>query len=204
MKFAGDALLVVWGSLSETDSNLESFTFRCIQCALQIQKEVDGFSPAANLVLRIRSAIAAGHIYGLHVGGASGKREYIIKGQPLQQIQIASNIAQSGQIVLSAESYKLVMGFVTGLEVHNGCFLLNGISPKMNIPIVPMTLHSVLKTKLEEKYIKMMLKTYIPNSILPRLESGLVKFLAELRTVCHFKSDLFILDINAIYLIARD
>ena len=191
IKFAGDALLVTWSELdtsspsfsSYNKNSLESYTLRCIQCAIQLHQEVDGFSPAPGLVLKIRSAIGSGELYGLHVGGANGKREYIIKGKSLDQIKITSNVAMSGQIVLSNEAFRIAHTFISGIETDHGCFLVDKVNSKYMIPLVSLSLKNIITSKFDEKYIKIMLKSYIPNSVLPRLDSGMVKFLAELRTV---------------------
>src|SRR5687767_2859749 len=64
--FAGDAILAVWPALS---GDLSDMTRLAAQTALALERALDGFAPAPDVVLRHRTAVGAGAGSYFEVGG---------------------------------------------------------------------------------------------------------------------------------------
>src|SRR5688500_5442252 len=96
VKFAGDALLAVWPSRGP-DENLRTVTLRAAQCSLVAQKELRNYEAAAGVRLSMRMAIGVGKADTMYIGGAFGRWELLIAGEPLLQVSLAERQAQPGQ-----------------------------------------------------------------------------------------------------------
>ena len=57
-------------------------------------------------VLNVKCAIGAGHIVGIHVGDDILRREYLILGEPIDQVSKAERVASHGEVFASPEAVK--------------------------------------------------------------------------------------------------
>ena len=123
IKFAGDALLVMWKSHVVTtnesfeelmhhakvrSSYLEAMTNACA-CSKEIQATCDNYRPqgkeAKGIILRNKITITAGEISGFYIGGVGDRMEYFIAGTPLEEIgEIADNV-QPGETIVHSDVY---------------------------------------------------------------------------------------------------
>ena len=100
-----------------TEAVMRELTLRACSCALAIHAEFDGFVPAQGVTLRLHSAISAGQLYGVHVGG-NERWEWLLKGRPLAELGKAMKSSEKGQIVLHPSAMQFVEGCVTSRPIR--------------------------------------------------------------------------------------
>lgn len=105
IKFAGDALMSVWWSNSA--QNLATSVIFASQCALAMQERLKGFD-AEGCPLTLHSGIGAGEISQIHVGGTNNRFEFLIAGNPLDQVSECEKRAESGQVYISHYAWSIV------------------------------------------------------------------------------------------------
>ena len=101
IKFAGDALQVVWRAPAAdgrfrktpiedpTRKGLGGYVLRASQCCLHLLQRLDNFSPVEGVSLKLHMGVGAGTIQSFVVGGFADKWEYFIAGEPIQQMRCA-------------------------------------------------------------------------------------------------------------------
>ena len=100
-------------SPSSSPAALRELTLRACSCALAIHNQFDGFVPELGVTLRLHSAVSAGRLYGVHVGGHNSRWEWLLKGRPLAELGQAMKSSEKGQIVLHPSAMQRVDGLVT-------------------------------------------------------------------------------------------
>lgn len=114
VKFAGDALQVVWrdavasSAADEREAGLARLVLRAARCCMSLLNELNEFSPVEGVLLTLHVGIGAGSLSGFCVGGVEGKWEYFIAGEPIEQMAEATDLAASGQLVLSKRAGSLL------------------------------------------------------------------------------------------------
>lgn len=124
IKFAGDAMLVMWRSprkktkgitekniklLGTTSVPVHTLVLRAASCALAIMKSLNNFSPAKGYTLNLHIGIGAGEISELIVGGIDNAWEFFIAGTPIQEMGDALEGAQTGALTLSSLLLRLLV-----------------------------------------------------------------------------------------------
>lgn len=71
---------------SDGEGKLAVSVQRAAQCALHIQKDLSEFSPVEGVVFRLHCSIAAGDIFGIHIGSMD-RWEFLFAGTPLHMIR---------------------------------------------------------------------------------------------------------------------
>src|SRR6266487_2779928 len=114
VKFAGDALIVIWriGSSSGTaDSaskeNQSQWTLRAVECSLRIRERMLNYN-AEGSPLYVKMALATGRITEVHVGGVFNRWEFVLVGDPLVELGFANNLAKAGDILISSSALDLI------------------------------------------------------------------------------------------------
>lgn len=118
IKFSGDAITVLFVCdkqlAVETGGyicpDLASATLRAAQCSEAIHEKTQKFAPE----LTLHMGIGAGAFTGVNVGGAFGRMEYILAGDPMKQVAIAEPIAVSGETGISPHAFELLPSGTTG------------------------------------------------------------------------------------------
>lgn len=172
IRFAGDALLVLWPATTEP---LEETTRRAAQCALAIQQHLDAYKIEGNGQLTLRMGIGAGEVMETHVGGIRGRWEMFFAGDPLAQMSAAERQAQPGEIVLAPSAWALIYPWAEGEPLPTGFMRLARLSrplPPVALPPVPLTPEA-----------EQALRAYIPEAVLTRLDAFQVEWVAELRRI---------------------
>ena len=173
VKFAGDALMVLFAAEGEeapltateestetategsteashpsspsplSSSVLQLLTYRACLCVLSLHGQLDFYAPIPSFTLRLHSAVVAGKLFGLHLGGWKGRWEWLVEGPPLALLREAMDVSEKGQVVIHSSAYEVVRAFVTveaikerreegGVEGRgevSPCHLLLGVLP---------------------------------------------------------------------------
>jgi class 3 adenylate cyclase/tetratricopeptide (TPR) repeat protein len=119
--------------------------------------------------------MAAGDIMALHVGGVRNRWEFLVTGQPILEMAIATTQAKSGEACISANSWALIQNRCVGTVLESGYVRLDAVQPSLLPPeaVLP-TLTPAMTT---------VLRRYIPYAILAHLDVGQTHWLAELRRI---------------------
>ena len=72
-----------------------------------------GLRPVTLATLNVKCSIGVGHIVGIHVGDDALRREYLILGDPIEQVAAAEEVATKGEVVASPQALKILSNFVT-------------------------------------------------------------------------------------------
>lgn len=114
LKFAGDALFAEW---QESD---DLALAQCAQVAIICGKEVvsqcsdyrvrdDNNNGAAILAtLNVHCSLGVGELVGVHVGDHDVKREYIVLGDPIDQVSKALDFAALGEFAASPQALSVL------------------------------------------------------------------------------------------------
>jgi class 3 adenylate cyclase len=111
IKFCGDAVIILWPINDDASETLKS---KCIQlasvCALHLLAdcgEYDRGEGESAVSLRLHCGISSGLVHCMCLG--EGDRwEFLISGNPLQQVGKAEAEANLGEVCLSQEAYNYV------------------------------------------------------------------------------------------------
>jgi class 3 adenylate cyclase len=175
VKFAGDAVMVLWTTPDEDDEDNESLrqaTLRATHCALRMQREVAGYQYGGH-ELAMRVSVAAGEVAVLHVGGEFGRWEFTLAGEPLNRVGAASDITQPGEVVAGPQAWALLKDLaVAGRSHESGVHI-----PALVEHPEPLARKSVaISTEFEEP-----LRGYLPAAIVRRIIAGQTDYLGEVR-----------------------
>jgi class 3 adenylate cyclase len=108
IKFAGDAMFVVWQCSSGL--SLHAAVQKACQCAAALE-EFNGDRVAAgraHVALSLHMGVGAGDMMGLTVGDSSMRQEYVIAGETIKQVSDAEGAAADGQTVLSSRALSYI------------------------------------------------------------------------------------------------
>lgn len=126
LAFPGDAALCFWPVRDA--GTLQHAALRAAQCAIRLRQQLDGLSNVAGVQLRIRSAVTAGAIQASLVGGVDGRWHVVVRGPAIEQLGAAIGAAAPGDILLSAETWRMCRPFVQGTE-RGQYWRLGGVTP---------------------------------------------------------------------------
>ncbi|XP_052635703.1 adenylate cyclase type 10-like [Harpia harpyja] len=102
-KFAGDAVLVLWRAPPRELAKTISLV---LQCSRQIQRKYGNRDTRVGQKVRLKIGISAGPMDLLLVGDR--RRQYfLICGQALDEVREAEELANAGEVILSATSWEL-------------------------------------------------------------------------------------------------
>lgn len=174
VKFAGDGLYAIWPTTAHHE-DLNAMIHRAAQCSLLIQKQLNNYPVTPEHSLSMRIGLGAGDVLTAAVGGVLKRWEFLLAGQPISQVNIASDIATAGEVVVSPEAWELLNNFSHGEIVRDGYVKLldmqQSIRPRLLTPVV-------LPTGAEEA-----IEGFVPKAILDKIEAGMSAWLAENRRV---------------------
>jgi class 3 adenylate cyclase/tetratricopeptide (TPR) repeat protein len=109
IKFGGDALFVLFTTREEP---LDVAVRRAQYAANALQEAMAEFhtltSSAGPVALSMKIAIGAGEVLSFNIGGIADRWEYVIAGDPLQQVARAEEQAKPGDIILSPAAQTLL------------------------------------------------------------------------------------------------
>ncbi|MDH3208426.1 MAG: adenylate/guanylate cyclase domain-containing protein, partial [Gemmatimonadota bacterium] len=169
LRFPGDAALALFTGHGSTDV---SVPVRRASVAAQAAIHRLNESPVQDgVLLRLRVAIGAGHVWIASLGGVGGRFELLVRGGAVDQLSGALALARPGEIVLSAEAARLAGGAIRGSS-RGGALCLESVEA------APVPLHADISQPRRDQ-----LEAFVPRSVRVRLAAGQREFFAELRRV---------------------
>lgn len=177
VKFAGDAIMAIWPAHQNED--IETLLQRCAQCSLDIQQQLHHYQSTGDIQLSLKIGLGAGQLSVMYVGGALGRWEFIVTGDPILQVKEAENHASPGEVILSKHAWQLINKTAKGRPFKKGLFKLESMK---NIDPQPFKCPQLSEQALQTLW------GYIPGAIRSRLDAGQYEWLSELRRI----STLFI------------
>eukprot|EP01102_Stenamoeba_stenopodia_P009737 TRINITY_DN2884_c0_g1_i3.p1 TRINITY_DN2884_c0_g1~~TRINITY_DN2884_c0_g1_i3.p1 ORF type:complete len:1058 (-),score=225.70 TRINITY_DN2884_c0_g1_i3:735-3908(-) len=124
LKFAGDALICVFGTTSMTglsvpnkqrQRNIKDLTRNAVDCAIDIQNNLSRYD-CNGITLTLHMGVGTGDVYSLIVGGVDGCWEYILAGEPFNQLKSSVEESVSGEVVVSQKTWELLKGYFKGKQ----------------------------------------------------------------------------------------
>ncbi|XP_068808087.1 adenylate cyclase type 10-like, partial [Struthio camelus] len=103
LKFAGDAVLVLWRT---KHTQLRDTISLVLQCSQQIQEKYRIRETDVGLKLRLKIGISAGHMSLLTVGDKK-QQHFLILGQAVGEVWQAQNLANASDVILSPSCWEL-------------------------------------------------------------------------------------------------
>ncbi|OQY45948.1 MAG: hypothetical protein B6242_09105 [Anaerolineaceae bacterium 4572_78] len=180
VKFAGDALVVIWSAEDESNTGIlpiQIATHRAVQAGLLVQAMLHNQEISPGVCLTCRVSIGCGDVLTAHIGGVYNRWEFLITGDPLIQVGEASNNAKPGQVVLSPQAWRLVKKQCIGEQLPSGHVHIHDVHTPL-----PFQAEMLQPPSLSPE-AEAGLKAYIPGAILHRLSAGQSAWLAEVRTI---------------------
>jgi len=177
IKFAGDAMLVVWPI---DRPGLSEMVLLSCQCAKELLESMSSYEvEGTGCVLRLHIGVGAGEISGIHIGGTNHQLEFFISGQVLEQVSSCEKIASPGEVCVSEAAWTLVeKGRMNGSKKSKDPYPIYRLD-SIEIPAsLPEALEILVTTDMEA-----FLKAYIPPAVTRHVISGAKRWLAELRNV---------------------
>jgi class 3 adenylate cyclase/tetratricopeptide (TPR) repeat protein len=165
-------------ALSTQHSALSEATQRAAQCGLAVQARLQDYVTAEGVRLSLRIGIGTGTVTSVYIGGEYSRWECVVSGAPIVQTSAAGQLAQPGEVVISAEAWALMQdnfqASLVGEPDENGRMMrletvTKPVALRRAVPVYP--------APNTEKY----LRSYIPGALLSRLNAGQSSWVAELR-----------------------
>jgi len=169
VKFAGDALFVIW-KLEDPQSERELVENLYIAAltGLEIQNRLFQFDVGENIKLSVRVGISSGKIYAMHVGGAFNRWEFVVSGEALSRAARAQRSANPGEIKISQYAWQLLEKYQYGKKENNKF--------KLNVPSRQERVHLLNRPYFRDYQLKdsvlPIMKNYVPRAIITRIEEG--------------------------------
>ena len=178
VKFAGDALTIVWREVPAESEHLRqdlaTLALRAANCALQILPAVAGYN-ADGHALSLKLALGVGRIAVVHVGGELNRWEFAISGTPMHQVAAAGEWAEGDDIVVSPQAWALLAPFAQGDALADGHYRLRVLE---SAPTPRMPQPRNVPVELEEA-----VRAYLPAAVTRRIMAGQTDYIGELRTL---------------------
>lgn len=145
--FAGDALFAVWPLVDEAAAScdLTTVTNNAAQAALEIQQRYNNHRVADGVVFSLRIALGAGDLRLWHVGGLHDVWQYIISGQPVEQIEAAQGLAAPGDVVATASAWELLSDTCTRHQLSERSGSIVNVSSTSMLPDLNASRGSVIQ-----------------------------------------------------------
>ena len=97
-KFAGDAILALW-------TNEQTGPSRALKCALHLQQKCGLYETDVGVVLRLKVALAYGHVRALFVGTEEFKH-YLLTGDCVKNVNVCEQLCEAGDIIITRAIYE--------------------------------------------------------------------------------------------------
>jgi class 3 adenylate cyclase len=99
-KFGGDAILALW-------TNEETGPQQALKCAINCQQKCGAYQTNVGIILRVKAALAYGHIRILFVGKEEF-RHYFLTGDCVKNVNACENLCKPGDIIITKAIYEKI------------------------------------------------------------------------------------------------
>ena len=184
VRFAGDALLVVWEA--ETTEGIELAVRLAARCALKLQAELQGYQTADGSLLAMKVGLGAGEFAVQHIGGILDRWEFLVSGLAFVQAFDAIDRASVGQVTASLHSWQYLADGFSGKPLPMGTMLVESEEEiAREVSSRPPDLESACQASLRGQVVDQIhsLRAYIPYTVIARISAGQSHWLGELRLV---------------------
>ncbi|MGC4122165.1 MAG: adenylate/guanylate cyclase domain-containing protein [Myxococcales bacterium] len=173
VKFAGDAMMVLWPATSPAD--LGPCVRAAALCGLELQDwSRHGQTAPADEQLSLKVSISAGTMRLCHVGGVAGRWELLVTGEPLAALNHVTHGAQPGRVLVTLDVAQRLPGAHLAKSGEGDSSFLDAL-PDPVAASSPATIPDAAPAGIEDG-----LRAYLPRAVLDRLDQA--SFLSELRT----------------------
>ena len=173
LSFEGDSVLAGWKS-KQDPAALAAAVWSSCNCALSLQREF-GQTVVEGDTLTLRSGIALGTVYLVHLLSETADPRVILTGPAINEVCHCAALADSGETLLSLNAWSHVSEHAKGNALASGAVELLDMG---QTPLAPYT-HANGPLAFDGSE----LKSYLPAVVRSRLSSPFSRWLAELRTV---------------------
>lgn len=215
IKFSGNALNSYWPDVDDTQSpkynnivpphgtyglpDLGPMATACLRasaCCIEVHKRLHNHDPGVEGVrLCLHIGVGCGTVFILQVGGEQPPEthirrfEYLIAGNPLEQISIAEPLAKNGETCLSPQTWHYVKDCViegSPLEDRPDYHLLHRMDEsKYTFPTIK---HAAMENdnrpaqqfRLAELKV---IRQYVPSAVFKQIECGTLRYVNEMRHI---------------------
>ncbi|KAF4037524.1 ATPase family associated domain-containing protein 16 [Phytophthora infestans] len=185
IKFAGDALIVMW----ETEASHGNVTpagelvYRAVCCALEALHALKGTDTEQDgevsheQLLGMHVGIGVSNMTGNHVGGVLNRWEFYLSGDANRQMSFAEENAKKGQLALSPEAYDALetrFGTLVELDVvchASGNYLI--LETPGESPVSVLKHYNAITPLQASSDLIGFLRCYVPGAIVSHLQKGL-------------------------------
>lgn len=190
VKFSGDAMTILFPveeTTLEAGISAQIAVRRAGECALAMQANMGHFAniktSQGRASLSMKVGIGLGEVLACSIGGALGRWEYVVGGDPIVQVSTAEHYAQPGQIILSPAAWTRANNFFAGeTNADQRGFVSLGKAKELLPPLTPILLDWSQLDPQQRKLAEQALQCYIPGAIKARLDDP-ADWLAELRRI---------------------
>lgn len=174
IRFAGDAILVIWRAQDAED--LPRVTRQAARCALRVHELPLRHPYLPGDALRLRIGVGAGPLRMVRIGGLLDRWEFVVTGQAMHDMGRAAEQALPGQVLVSGEAWTQLAGFAAGQGEPGGAFSLRALSDEPE-PRAPAADGRRLFPTVGDTQVW----PFIPGAVRHRFDAGMRSWLAELR-----------------------
>jgi class 3 adenylate cyclase/tetratricopeptide (TPR) repeat protein len=169
-KIIGDALIPIWPA---TDADLPTATRRAAVCGLAIAERLGELEVEPDLRLSLKVGLCAGEIAATHVGGLDGKWLFLVTGEGVVQLSRLQDLLQTGDVIASPEAWELIADRFVGQRLDHGRVRLAATQEEpATLPLSPIVISADQEA---------LVRAYVPDVLLSRLDAGHAAWLAEFR-----------------------
>lgn len=200
IKFAGDAMFVVWQCSASMD--LRASVLKACQCAaaLEVFNGDRVAAGRAHVALSLHMGVGAGDMMGLTVGDSELRQEYVIAGETIKQVSDAEGAAADGETVLSSRALSYIEPRFASSVRDNGMAVLDtevmrmhGSSPEVselgscrNAKTERRRYREHLRSRVRETGLAKtqamdQLRCFVPPSVREVIDAGIYDSLGGLR-----------------------
>jgi class 3 adenylate cyclase len=119
LNFEGDSLVAGRKSEPGDASALGSAVWTSCHCALSLEREI-GQTTIEDETLSLRSGVAAGTTYLVHLLSRSANRRIILAGPSMSEVSRCAALAESGETLVSLQAWSYVSKHAKGRPIETG------------------------------------------------------------------------------------
>ena len=181
VSFAGDAFLALWPIESATGDSEVAALQAAAAAALNAQTQLKQFARAQNVEIALRIGIGSGEFEFSTVGGVGDSWSFVLSGASLLQLKRAIGLAKPGQVVLSAAVRSQLSPNWQGHPLEGGEYLLQSIQTE-SLPARQLSTERLPRRQPAPIPLET-IRSFIPVTVLSRLEAEQKDWLAEFRQI---------------------